>query len=133
MQTAVLSVVYYRFPAYGNSITGEDMNQLQNIQNSAVRLIFTLKLFDRVSPFREAIKMLPIKAMCRLQTFCMIHKIIKFNEPHYFSDRRLFRGEVSQRSTRQDGKLQFPNVRLEVGRRASRIMGRICSTAFPYK
>ena len=118
MQSLVLSVMYYCYPAYGNSISKEEVGRIQKLQNSTIRFIFNLRRFDHVSAYRDAANMLPMDAVCRLLTCCMIHKALTLKEPQYLSERLLYREEVSQRSTRQNGKLHFPKVRLEVGRKA---------------
>ena len=118
MQSLILSVFYYCYPAYGNSISCGDIERIQKLQNSAVRLIFNLRRFDHVSPFREAVGLLPMETVCRIQTCCMIHKVLSHSEPQYLSERLLYREEVSQRTTRHANLLHFPKVRLEVGRRS---------------
>src|SRR5436190_8665987 len=40
MQSLVLSIFYYCYPAYGNSISREDKARIQKIQNTEVRFIY---------------------------------------------------------------------------------------------
>ncbi|XP_054257502.1 uncharacterized protein LOC128982572, partial [Macrosteles quadrilineatus] len=100
VQSLILSVFYYCFPAYGNSISREDMYRLQRLQNSTIRFIFCLNKFDHVSPFREVASLLPVEAMCRLLTCCMTHRVLSLCEPDYLRERLSLRDEVSQRRTR---------------------------------
>jgi hypothetical protein len=123
MQSLVLSVMYYCYPAYGNSISKEDIGRVQKLQNSAIRFIFDLRRFDHVSVYRDAVNMLPMDVVCRLLTCCMVHKALTLKEPQYLREKLLYREEVSQRSTRQDGELHFPKVRLEVGRKGFSYFG----------
>ncbi len=123
IQSLVLSVFYYCYPAYGNSISKGDMGRIQRLQNSAIRFIFSIKRYDHVTPYRDATKMLPMELVCRFLTCCMVHKILTLGDPQYLSEKLLYREEVTQRSTRQNGKLHFPKVRLEVGRKGFSYFG----------
>ncbi|KAG8268997.1 hypothetical protein J6590_011608 [Homalodisca vitripennis] len=112
MQSMVLSVFNYCYPAYGNSITKKDAGRIQRLQNSAIRFIFSLNKFDHVSPSRKDANIIAMQDVCRMMTCCMVHKALTTGEPEYLSER--LRGEdVSERSTRQRRLLHFPKVRLE--------------------
>ncbi|KAG8316188.1 hypothetical protein J6590_057385 [Homalodisca vitripennis] len=65
------------------------------LQTSVIRFIFNLRQVDHISPFREAVKLLPVEAVCMLLTCCMVHKVLKSREPQYLS-KKLF--------IRQDGR-----------------------------
>ncbi|KAG8247048.1 hypothetical protein J6590_071018 [Homalodisca vitripennis] len=79
-------------PAYGNSISREDVGKIRNLQNSTIRFIFNMRRVDHISPFRDAVKLLPVEAVCRIVTCCMVHKVLKFKEPHYLSMKLVYRG-----------------------------------------
>lgn len=123
MQSLVLSVFYYCYPAYGNSISKEDSQRIQRIQNTAIRYVFSLRRFDHVSSFRDEINMLPMEITCRILTSCMTHKALTLGEPQYLCERLMYRDEVSQRSTRHNRLLHFRRVRLEVGRKSFSYFG----------
>lgn len=123
VQSMVLSVFYYCLPAYGNSISRGDIDRIQRLQNSAVRFVFNLRKRDHVSPYREAANLLPMEAVCKMQTLCMIHRILTLAEPQYLTERLVSRGEVSGRNTRHEAQLHFPRVRLEVGRKGFNYFG----------
>ncbi|KAG8276118.1 hypothetical protein J6590_072136, partial [Homalodisca vitripennis] len=76
MQSLILSVFYYCYPAYGNSMSGGDACRIQKVQNSAVRFIFCLNRQEHVSPFREKVGMAPMEDVCRVLTNCMTHKVL---------------------------------------------------------
>lgn len=123
VNSLILSVFYYCYPAYGNSLLREDRDRIQRLQNSAVRFIFNLRRFDHVSAFREEIKMLPMEEMCKMFSGCMVHKILSLNEPRYLGERLSFRAEVSQRESRHGGALHFPKVSKECGRKSFSFFG----------
>lgn len=122
-QSLVISVIQYCYPAYGNSISREDKGRIQKLQNAVLRFAFNLRLSDHVSPFREATNMLLMEDVCRIMTCCQIHKALLLQEPQYLYERLSYRGEVSNRETRHGGRLHFPRVRLEGGRRAFSYFG----------
>lgn len=123
MQSLILSVFTYCLPAYGNSISGENMYRIQKLQNSAIRFIFHLRRFEHVSPYRDAAGMMLVESICRMMTCCMVHKALVEQEPQYLCERLTFREEVSQRSTRHGNLLHFPKVRLEAGRKSFSYFG----------
>jgi hypothetical protein len=123
VQSLILSVFSYCFPAYGNSLSREDLGRIQKLQNSAVRFIFCLKRSDHVSPYREAVKLLPMETVCRILTCCMTHRVLTSREPDYLCERLSSRDEVSERRTRHGGRLHFPRVNLEFGRRSFSYFG----------
>ncbi|KAG8268273.1 hypothetical protein J6590_032134 [Homalodisca vitripennis] len=103
MQSMVLSVFSYCYPAYGNSITKEDAGRFQRLQNSDIRFIFSLIKFDHVPPSRKNANIIAMQ------------DTLTTGEPEYLSERILRREDVSERSTRQRRFLHFPKVRLELG------------------
>ncbi|KAG8314370.1 hypothetical protein J6590_094107 [Homalodisca vitripennis] len=107
-----LNVLFYCLPFHGNRISREDVGRIQNLQNSAIRFIFNLIRVDHISPFRDALKLLPVEAVCRLLTCCMVYKVFKFRESQYLSKKLLYRGGggVFKRSIRQDRSL--PNLKV---------------------
>jgi len=123
MQSLVLSAFYYCYPAYGNSISREDTYRIQKVQNSAIRFIFCLNRRDHVSPFRDALGLAEMEDVCRVMTNCMTHRALCLGEPRYLGHKLSYREQVSQRSTRQDRKLHFPQVKLEVGRKSYSYFG----------
>uniref|UniRef100_A0A1B6LWV1 Uncharacterized protein n=2 Tax=Graphocephala atropunctata TaxID=36148 RepID=A0A1B6LWV1_9HEMI len=123
VQSLILSVLYYCFPAFGNSVSGEDMERMQKFQNAALRFVYNLRRRDHVSASRDAANMLPMKTVCRALTCCLVHRVLTLGEPQYLVDRLPSRGEVAHRSTRQEGQLHFPRVRLEIGRKGFSYFG----------
>lgn len=123
IQALVLPVFYYCYPAYGNSISREDIQRIQRLQNTAIRYVFGLSRFDHISSFRNEIKMFPMETVCMILTNSMIHKALEIGEPQYLCERLPFRDRISQRSTRQSRQLHFPKVRLEVGRKSFSYFG----------
>jgi len=118
IQSLILSNFYYCYPAYGNSISRGDKDRMQKMQNSAIRFVYGLKKFDHVSPYAEAANIPPLESVCRMLTCCMVHKTLMLKEPEYLHERLLSREEVALRSTRHGGRLHFPRVRLEAGRKS---------------
>lgn len=123
VQLLVLSVLYYCFPAYGNSITKVEMSRLQKLQNTALRFVYGIRRRERISPFRDAAGLLPMDAVCRMQTCNLIHRALVQQEPQYLVERLVAREEVAERETRHSALLHFPKVRLEVGRRGFSYFG----------
>ena len=123
IQTIVLPVFYYCYPAYGNSISKGDKDRIQRLQNSAVRFVYGLKRRDHVTPYREASNLPLMETICSRLTCCMIHKVLKKREPQYLSEKLQYREEVAQRGTRHGMNLHFPRVRLEEGRRSFSYFG----------
>lgn len=123
IQSLILSVFYYCYPAYGNSISKEDRCRIQKMQNTAIRFVYCLKKHDHISYFRNAANLAPMDTVCRIMTCCMVHKALTLGEPRYLTNRLRCRDEFTLRSTRHCGRLHFPKVRLEVGRRSFSYFG----------
>src|SRR5436190_5492449 len=123
MHSMIWSVFLYCYPAYGNSISREDIDRIQKVQNMTVRFIYNLRKYDHISAYRDAAKMLPMETVCRIQTCCLVNRVLSLQEPSYLAERLLYRGGVADRSTRQDNQLHFPRVRLEIGRRGFSYFG----------
>lgn len=123
VQSLILSVFYYCYPAYGNSISKGDMDRIQQFQNSAVRFVCSLRRMDHVSPYRDALQLPLMKTVCRMLTCCIVHKTLTLNEPKYLSERLQRREEVAHRGTRQNRKLHFPRVRCEQGKKSFSYFG----------
>ena len=123
IQSVILSIFYYCYPAYGNSISKEDMNRIQKLQNTAIRFVYDLKRFDHVSPFRDVSNLALMETACRVQTCCMIHKTLTLQEPAYLLERLQRRDQIVLRGTRHGDRLHFRRVRLEVGRRSFSYFG----------
>jgi len=123
VQSLILSVFYYCFPAYGNSLSRVDLGRVQKLQNSALRFVFCLKRSDHITPYRGAVKLLPMESVCRMLTCCMTHRVLMSREPDYLCERLSSRDEVSQRGTRHGGRLHFPRVNLELGRKSYSYFG----------
>lgn len=62
------------------SISEEDKERIQRVQNSVDRFIFNLIRFDHVSFFRDQINLLPKDDMYKIFISCMVHKILPLNE-----------------------------------------------------
>src|SRR5436190_21725141 len=95
----------------------------KKIQNSAVCFDFSLKRFDHVSSYRDAANLPLMVTICRMLMCCMMQKTLVLNEPKYLSERFQRREEVAQRETRQNCKLHFPRVRLEIGKKSFTYFG----------
>jgi len=81
IQSLVLSLFYYCYPAYGNSISKEDMVRIQKLQNTAIRFVYGLKRFDHVSSYRQAANLPLMEDVCRVLTGCVVHKTLTLGEP----------------------------------------------------
>ena len=123
IQSCVLSLFYYCYPAYGNSISKEDIERVQKLQNTAIRFVYGLRRFDHVSSFRQDAKLPLMEDVCRVLTCCMVHKTLTLGEPEYLARRLRRRGEVALRGTRHGEMLHFPRVRLEGGRKSFSYFG----------
>ncbi|KAG8304905.1 hypothetical protein J6590_083112 [Homalodisca vitripennis] len=66
---------------------------------------------------------IPMEDVCRVLTNCMSHKVPCLGETWYLEYKLSYREEITQRRTRQDRKLHFPQVRFEVGRRSFTYFG----------
>lgn len=67
--------------------TGELINKLERLQNLAIRFIFGLKKFDRVSQFRKNLKWLPIRLRRNTRILCLLFKILHSpSSPTYLRD-----------------------------------------------
>ncbi|KAG8263463.1 hypothetical protein J6590_032153 [Homalodisca vitripennis] len=107
VNTFILSVFYYCHPVYGNSILKEDAERIKKSRNKR----------DRVFVHHTAASLMPMEAVCRTLTCCMVHKTLTLGEPLYLYERLLFLEEVTLLGTRQSNRLHFPKVRLELRRR----------------
>ncbi|KAG8264637.1 hypothetical protein J6590_008573 [Homalodisca vitripennis] len=73
-----------------------------------------LRRVDHISPFRDAVQLLPVETVCRLLTCCMV---LKFREPHYLSKKLVSGGEGLSTKHLPRWKISLPESRFEVGRR----------------
>ncbi|KAG8281135.1 hypothetical protein J6590_064605 [Homalodisca vitripennis] len=69
------------FSAYSNSISEENADQIQRMQNAALQFVCNVRKFDHVSVYQEAIHMIPMETVCRIQTCCLVHSVLTLNEP----------------------------------------------------
>src|SRR5436190_6672682 len=64
MQSLILSIFYYCYPAYGHSLSREDTERIQRIQNTAVDISTAFYDFT-MSSYREASHLLSMDDFCR--------------------------------------------------------------------
>lgn len=106
-------VCYYFYPAYGNSILGEESGKIKNYR---LRFIVCLRKYDPGSAFRVAKNLLTKYVLFRIQTCCLINRA-KHWQSHGIWQRGWCPGsEVSQQGTRQDDQLHFRKVEIERNR-----------------
>lgn len=95
MQSLVLSVFCYCYPAYGNGISKEDSQRIQRNQNVNFCFPYSLRRFDHVSPYREDANPLPMETVWRVLARHMMHKGLKYGKPLYLCERLKLRADVS--------------------------------------
>jgi hypothetical protein len=66
--------------------------------------------------------MISAETACRVTTCYMVHKAL-VNQPQYLSDKLSFQDEIFQSRTSHGNLLNFPKVRLKLGRRSFSYLG----------
>lgn len=86
-----------------------DMNRLQRIQNSCVRLIENVKKYDSVSHHLRNLGWLNIHQRQIHHSCCLFHKIITFKTPPYLYKKIRFRTDVHNLNIRHKNAITVPN------------------------
>lgn len=126
-RSLIVSVSCHCCTAYGNSISGQEMERIQKLQSTTLYVLHNYRRYNHVSVFWDAANRLPLKAVCRAQARCLVHRVLKVREPQNLLDRLHSRVGVAMRSTRQDGQLHFQRV----GRKGSPTSHRPRTTTSP--
>lgn len=74
------SVFQFCYPVHRNSISREVKRREQRLLNAVVRFAFNLRLIARESPFKKDANMLLIENVCKMVTFCLVHKFLTLEE-----------------------------------------------------
>ncbi|KAG8287199.1 hypothetical protein J6590_044823 [Homalodisca vitripennis] len=106
MHSLFLSVLCYWCLAYGNSISRNDINSLQRLQNSAIR-------YCQNAVHGSA-----------MQTCCMIQQALILKDLQYLSEKLLYREEVSKRIFLQNRNLHVSKVKGEIRRNCFSYFGK---------
>lgn len=92
---------YHCYPAYGNSIQGEDQENIKKLQSTAFVCVSKITYL----PFELPYICLRMDVACRIQTCCLINRVLNLREPQCLAGSLVYRGKVTQRGSRQDDLL----------------------------
>ncbi len=96
-------------------ITNSNMQKLQRVQNSLVRVISKTPRFEHISPARQSLHWLPVKYRINYKICLLVYKTMLHNEPKYLKTRLIPR--PTSHSTRYSAGLSFvvPHSRTVIG------------------
>ncbi|CAD6217660.1 GSCOCG00011378001-RA-CDS, partial [Cotesia congregata] len=60
--------------------------KLQRLSNNTIRFIYNLRLDEHITPYRQSLNWLTIKAKRRYYLACFLYKLLKTGEPKYLRD-----------------------------------------------
>lgn len=118
VQSLSYSVFHYCYPAYGNSISREDIERIQKIKNTTITFVYGLLIECSLSKIARCSKFATIGSS-------MYDTDSQFSpqDPYLrrasitICERLQFREEVTLCNMRQDRMFHFPSIALEYGKR----------------
>lgn len=99
VSTLIFPIIDYAMVAYCD-INSELTGKLQKAQNSCVRYIYNLRLFEHVTPYYKELKWLKIKERLELGILSLMFKVLKYGKPDYLYERYIRMRDVHLRETR---------------------------------
>ena len=112
----VISLVRYCISVYG-SCNATQIGRLQKVLNFAARVISGRRKFDHVSDVLRDLEWLSARNLYRYHSLTLLKRTLVTDQPESLATHLMYRRDVHQRSTRQDGMLHLTNIRSEAGRR----------------
>jgi hypothetical protein len=123
VKSLIMPIINYALPVFGFSLTMENVNILNRLQNNALRFVYKLRKYDHISHHRKLAELLPVQENCTLETVAIVHRVLKTHRPSYLKDKIVARKEIRERPTRQDSMLHLPRVTLELGKKGFSYFG----------
>lgn len=107
-ESLVLSQMNYCDVIYDKCLNNVDINRIQKLQNSCLRLIFGIRKYDHISYTFQHIKWLKMKNRRELHSACCFYKILKTKTPAYLYNKITFRTDVHTLNLRHKNTLTTP-------------------------
>lgn len=123
-ESLILSSLNFADSVYGPSLTSLYKRKIQKIQNSCLRLIFGIRMRERISYKLRDVGWLNMDNRRLHHAACLYHKIIANKSPQYLYRKIKFRTDVHNLNVRFKGLLTPPPHRTELFKRSFRY--RIC-------
>lgn len=101
-EALVLSNFNFAVAVYGPCLDSKKANRIQIVQNSCLRLIFTLKRNAHVLHKLNSIPWLNIKSRPYIHCACQFHKILLCRSPPYLYNKIRYRPDVHNINIRKD-------------------------------
>lgn len=117
-ESLVLSHSNYCDVVYGPNLDSIDKNRLQYLQNSCLRLIFSVKRREHISHKLSEAGWLSMNNRRILHMCCFYYKILKYKNPEYLLDKIRFRTDVHNINIRKKHILDVPKHKKEIYKRS---------------
>ncbi|KAG8303570.1 hypothetical protein J6590_007250 [Homalodisca vitripennis] len=95
--------------------TREIIGGIHKLQNTSVRYEYNIGQ-GQVSAYRDGDNLMPMEALCRVQTSRVVNRLFTLGEPQYLTDRLTLRRELALCGSQQNNQLPFPRVKPEISR-----------------
>ena len=114
----VLSRFNFGDVVYGPCLTARDRARIQRIQNACMRLIFSIRKYDRISHKLQDLGWLNVQNRRTLHAYVIFHKLLITGTPPYLLDKITFRTDVHTLNLRFRGLLTPPAHKTELFKRS---------------
>ena len=92
------------------------MTKIQRCQNMCTRFILNLRKFDHISEGFNSLQMLNMENARKLQSLCLMHKLVQKNAPSYLLEKLTFNENVHNYHTRSRAEIHIRQFRTNFGR-----------------
>lgn len=117
-ESLVLSQLHYCDTVYGPCLNSLDINRIQKLQNSCLRLIFGVRKYEHISHTLKQVNWLNMKNRRYLHSACQFYAVLLNQSPTYLFKKISYRCDVHHLNTRFRGTLTPPSFSTELFRRS---------------
>lgn len=103
---------------YGSCLDSIDIGRIQRVQNSCLRLIYSIRKYDRISHTLATAKWLNMANRRKFHFLSLLHNIITTKNPPYLYNKITFRTDVHHLNLRRKIYLVIPRHRLSLFKRS---------------
>ena len=115
VQSYILSQFNYSSVILQN-LSATSMTKIQRCQNMCTRFILNLRKFDHISEGFNSLQMLNMENARKVQSLCLMHKLVQKNGPSYLLEKLNFNENVHNHQTRFRADIHIRRFRTNYGR-----------------
>ena len=115
VQSYILSQFNYSSVILQN-LSSTAMTKIQRCQNMCTRFILNLRKFDHISAGFNSLQMLNMENARKVQSLCLMHKLVQKNAPSYLLEKLTFNENTHNHNTRSRADIHIHHFRTNFGR-----------------